>query len=328
MTPHQTFRDELTIRVVGGRGGNGAAHFARFKYKPKGGPDGGDGGDGGSVFLLADSSLEGLEHIFPSRPLIAEAGRDGSGAKKAGKRGADLEVTVPLGTRVFDKEGHFQMGELIKAGQRIRVAAGGKGGRGNLKLATSRNRTPRFAEEGRAGEERALHLVFRVFAPVAVISDPRSDFSLVRGLMGGRVSAPHRFFQRPRCLAAQFGVHPLRAVVLPMSLERAVEFHFLHHLHYARRAIINAFGWEGNEHFDAIYPSFIKSIQTLELLSLESLTFVAGEDPGLPYEVKMEDKRLAVDFVRVPAGVDSSPAFWEWAEEALAKALLGTPSSP
>lgn len=322
MTPHPDFCDEMVLHVAGGTGGDGAVHFARFKYKPKGGPDGGDGGDGGSVFLVGDPSLEGLEHISSSRSLAGESGGNGAGAKKAGKRGADLVLPVPLGTRVFHEPDRLLMVELTDAGQRVRLVAGGKGGRGNARFATARNKAPRFAEEGKPGEEGTSRLVYRVYAPLALICDPRGEFSLARGLMGRELSAPHRFFQRPRCLAAKFGFHPLRAAVLPMSLERAVQFHFLHHLYYAQRAIINAAGSEGNPHFDAIYPSFIKAIQKPPAPSLTSLIFLAREDPGLPYEVEMEGQKLAVRFLEVPRGVTAFDEFWQWAEAALTGVLL------
>jgi len=140
--------------------------------------------------------------------------------------------------------------------------------------------------------------------------------------MGGQLPAPHRFFQRPRCLAGEIGFHPVRAALLPISLERAVEFHFLAHLHYAERVVINALGYEENEHFDAIYPSFIKAVQKLSCPSLARVCFLAREDPGLPYEVELERQKLSVRFLEAPPGMSTFDQFWQWGEGALREVFL------
>jgi GTP-binding protein len=171
------FLDETTIHVRAGRGGNGCVAFRREKFVPRGGPSGGDGGDGGSVWLVGDPSRNTLYHLKFASLYAAERGRHGEGSNKTGKSGGDLEVQVPLGTVVYDAETGEQVGELLEGGERLRVAAGGHGGRGNARFATSTNQAPRRCEPGREGEERRLRLELKLLADVGVIGLPNAGKS-------------------------------------------------------------------------------------------------------------------------------------------------------
>ncbi|HKH47847.1 MAG TPA: GTPase ObgE [Thermoanaerobaculia bacterium] len=171
------FLDEATIHVRGGKGGNGCLAFRREKYVPLGGPSGGDGGHGGSVFLVGQQSRNTLYHLQFHSLYPADRGRHGEGSNRTGKEGDDLEIQVPLGTVVFDRDTGEQLGEVLEDGQRLLVAAGGRGGRGNARFATATNQAPRRADPGTEGEERFLRLELKLLADVGVVGLPNAGKS-------------------------------------------------------------------------------------------------------------------------------------------------------
>ncbi len=171
------FVDEAIIKVEAGDGGNGCVSFRREKYIPKGGPDGGDGGDGGSVWLVGDEGLNTLVDFRHQRLHRAERGQNGMGRQMTGRKGADLEIRVPVGTLVKDQETGEVMGEVLSHGQRLLVARGGKHGLGNIHFKSSTNRAPRQATSGTPGEKRTLALELRVLADVGLLGLPNAGKS-------------------------------------------------------------------------------------------------------------------------------------------------------
>lgn len=171
------FVDETAIRVQAGSGGSGALSFRREKYIERGGPDGGDGGHGGSVWLIADSAMNTLADFRVARRFRAADGKPGAGRNKTGKSGADLDVSVPCGTLVRDVDTGELLCDLIVAGQRQKVAAGGHGGLGNTRFKSSVNRAPRKTTSGTAGEARHLGLELRVLADVGLLGMPNAGKS-------------------------------------------------------------------------------------------------------------------------------------------------------
>ncbi len=168
--------DKASICVVGGRGGDGAVSFRREKYIPKGGPDGGDGAPGGDVVLVASRQLSDLSHFRHKHHFRAPAGGSGRGASKRGADGGTLEVAVPVGTEVSDQSGEL-IGDLVVEGQRLLVARGGEGGRGNACFRSSTRQAPRFAERGLSGDELWLTLSLKLLADVGLVGLPNAGKS-------------------------------------------------------------------------------------------------------------------------------------------------------
>jgi GTP-binding protein len=166
------FIDEAIIYAQSGAGGDGVAAFRREKYVPKGGPSGGDGGKGGDVVLVADRSVKTLVDFRYHPHVKAERGRHGEGSLRKGADGADAVVHVPPGTVVYDAETNELFADLVNDGDRVIVAKGGRGGRGNPHFTSPTHRAPSFAEKGEPGESRTLKIVLKLLADVGVIGFP------------------------------------------------------------------------------------------------------------------------------------------------------------
>ena len=180
------FHDRARIHVRAGRGGDGGLTFRREKFVPKGGPDGGDGGRGGDVVLVADAGLRDLSGFRAKKRFAAERGGNGRGTRKHGADGADVELTVPVGTQVFASDGSL-VSDLATPDVRLVVARGGVGGRGNSRFATPTRQTPRFAETGLSGEELELDLQLKLLADAALAGLPNAGkSSLLRRLSNAR----------------------------------------------------------------------------------------------------------------------------------------------
>ncbi len=171
------FLDEAKISIQAGRGGNGMMHFHREKFVTRGGPDGGDGGHGGSVYLEVDRKLNTLYRFRNVHSFHAEDGAKGGTLNKTGKSGADAIIAVPPGTMVHELPEGRLLGDLVEDGQRMRVARGGRGGRGNPHFASASNQTPQVAEKGAPGEEKELHLELRLIADIGLVGAPNTGKS-------------------------------------------------------------------------------------------------------------------------------------------------------
>ncbi|MCL4142267.1 UNVERIFIED_CONTAM: hypothetical protein GTU68_010846 [Idotea baltica] len=171
------FRDETNIDVFAGKGGDGLVSFRRELSAPRGGPDGGDGGDGGSVILLATDRESSLLRVGRQFRYAAEKGRPGATKKCSGRFGEDVVIEVPVGTQVFDRERGNMLFDLTQDGERLVVAKGGRGGRGNIHFATSVRQVPRKATKGTEGEARSLRLELKMFADVGLVGLPNAGKS-------------------------------------------------------------------------------------------------------------------------------------------------------
>ncbi len=171
------FVDEARIRVAAGKGGRGCVSFRREKFVPFGGPDGGDGGDGGSVTLRARDGINTLADFRIVRTFRAENGQPGGGRDMTGRGGEDTTIDVPVGSIVRDSDTGEQLGDLARAGMELLVARGGKGGWGNQRFKSSKNRSPRNCGPGLPGEARELELELKVIADVGLLGLPNAGKS-------------------------------------------------------------------------------------------------------------------------------------------------------
>ena len=171
------FVDEARIKVQAGNGGRGCVSFRREKFVPFGGPDGGDGGDGGSITLRALNGINTLADFRIVRTFRADNGQPGGGRDMTGRGGGDSVISVPAGTVVRDSETKEVLGDLTTAGMELLVAKGGKGGWGNQRFKSSKNRSPRQFGPGLPGEARELELELKVIADVGLLGLPNAGKS-------------------------------------------------------------------------------------------------------------------------------------------------------
>ncbi|MGI9308460.1 MAG: Obg family GTPase CgtA [Gammaproteobacteria bacterium] len=237
------FVDEATLRARGGNGGNGCVSFRREKYIPRGGPDGGDGGDGGSVYLRGCSDINTLADFRVTRKFQAPHGEAGQRRNRTGKSGEDLLVDVPCGTRVVADETGEIIGEVLEHDERLLVAGGGEGGKGNTRFKTSTNRAPRRATQGTPGENLGLKLELTVLADVGLLGMPNAGKStLIRAVSGARPKVADYPFTTLHPNLGVVRVEDHRSFVMadiPGLIEGAAEgaglgIHFLKHLNRTR----------------------------------------------------------------------------------------------
>ena len=239
----KSFPDEVDITVRAGNGGPGCVSFLRARFQPIGRPDGGHGGDGGDVILETSPRLRTLADFRRRRVFQAENGKRGQRQDRHGKSGETLIIHVPMGTRVFTAEGRLWR-DLVIPGERLVVAKGGRGGKGNAHFTSSRMRSPRFSQPGEPGQERQIHLELQILADVGLVGAPNAGkTSLLKALTASRARVGAFPFTT---LTPQLGVlwphddrDPLILAEIPgliagASLGKGLGHRFLRHLQRTR----------------------------------------------------------------------------------------------
>ena len=251
------FVDHAELDARAGDGGRGAVSFRREKYVPLGGPDGGDGGRGGDVVVVGTPELATLISLQHRSLLASGHGEAGRTKNRHGRRGPVLEVPVPLGTEIWDDAAGVRLGDVVAPGQRLCVARGGEGGRGNARFATSTRQAPRFAERGEPGEERRLRLELRVLADVGFAGMPNAGKSTLLGALSAARPkvAPYAF----TTLEPQLGVlrsgdreavlADIPGLIEGASLGRGLGSEFLRHISRCRLIclVVDGAGSEGRD---------------------------------------------------------------------------------
>lgn len=166
------FIDEVKMKLVAGKGGDGCTSFRREKYVPMGGPDGGSGGKGGDIVFLVDDSLTTLIDLKFHKIMKADKGENGKGKNMRGKNALDVVIKVPAGTTIYDEDTGLVLADLTKNGESFIVAHGGRGGRGNTAFATHEKPAPSFSELGEPGEIRYIKCELKVIADVGLVGMP------------------------------------------------------------------------------------------------------------------------------------------------------------
>jgi len=236
------FLDEVHITIAAGKGGDGVMHFHREKYVTRGGPDGGDGGPGGDVVLVVDPNLNTLSFFHHQRNFRAEDGARGGTNNRTGKSGADRMLAVPRGTLVRDAASGTVLGDLTDPGQQLRVARGGRGGRGNPHFASPSNQAPYFAEKGEPGEARDLDLELKLIADIGLVGVPnagKSTFLAAATSAHPKIAAYPFTTTEPNLGVATLDDTPLVLADIPGLIEGAhlgvgLGFAFLRHIQRTR----------------------------------------------------------------------------------------------
>ena len=274
------FVDEVDIHIIAGSGGNGCLSFRREKFVPRGGPDGGDGGAGGSVYVTAIATKNTLVDFRYHPEFKARRGQHGQGSNRTGQTAPDLDVSVPVGTLVYDKtDGNQQLlADLAEEGQRVLVARGGRGGRGNARFVSSTNRAPRRTEPGESGEEKILRLELKLIADVGLIGFPNAG----KSTLISRISAA-----RPKIADYPFTTLVPNLGVVSLSDDRSF-------------VVADVPGLiKGAHEGHGLGDRFLRHVErTKVLLHLVDVSGASGRDPvedfdTIQQELKLFDPRLA-----------------------------------
>jgi len=293
------FIDYAKIFVEAGRGGSGCMSFRREKFVPKGGPDGGDGGDGGHVIMQVSANLRTLQDFQMRKHFRAERGQHGKGANKTGHGGGDVVVNVPPGTVIKDAASGEVLADLINLDERLVMARGGRGGRGNARFATSTNQAPRDWEVGELGESRWLILELKLLADVGLVGLPNAGKST---LLSRITAARPKIADYPfTTLTPNLGVVPYKennsfvVADIPGLIEGAHEgrglgIEFLRHIE--RTSVLVVMIDVTSENLAADYETLVHEMESYNPILLQKPRIVALTKMDLVADKKIGEKFL------------------------------------
>lgn len=255
------FIDDVKIKVIAGRGGDGIVAFRREKYVPMGGPAGGNGGKGGSIIFVGDEGKSTLLHLRYNRIIKARNGESGKGKNMFGKDAEDIYINVPVGSVIHDLTNNIIIGDITKQGQEVVVAAGGRGGRGNSAFATSRIPAPEYCEKGLPGEEKEIRVELKVLADVGLVGFPSVGKSTLISVVSAarpKIADYHFTTLSPNLGFVQvpdgrsFVMADLPGLIEGASSGAGLGFQFLRHIERTRVIIhvIDMSGFEGRDPYE------------------------------------------------------------------------------
>src|SRR5947199_449669 len=263
------FIDEAKIRVKAGDGGNGCMAFRREKFVPRGGPSGGDGGHGGDVVMESSERHNTLVHFRFNPEYKAERGRHGEGSNRTGSEGHDVVLKVPVGTILYDADTGERLHDFSRPDERIVIARGGRGGRGNQHFATPTHQAPREHELGRPGEERNYRLELKLLADVGLVGYPNAG----KSTLISRISAA-----RPKIADYPFTTLDPNLGVVQLPNERS----------YVVADIPGLI--EGAHEGKGLGIQFLKHVErTKVLIHLVDVSETSGRDPVSDFEIIMQE---------------------------------------
>lgn len=286
------FLDQVTINVKAGKGGDGMVAFRREKYVPDGGPAGGDGGRGGSIILVVDEGLRTLMDFRFNRHFSATPGENGMSKSMHGRGSEDLYVKVPAGTTVRDKETGNLLGDLLTHGQQLKVAQGGRGGRGNIRFATPRNPAPEISENGEPGQERQIEMELKVLADVGLVGFPSVGKSTLLSIVSKarpKIGAYHFTTLVPNLgmvstkEGRSFVMADLPGLIEGASQGVGLGTQFLRHIERTRVIlhVIDMSGMEGRDPFED-YLLINKELETHNMRLLERPQIIVANKMDMP----------------------------------------------
>lgn len=265
------FVDEVIVEVTAGRGGDGCMAFRREKYIAMGGPFGGNGGKGANVVFRADGGLRTLIDLRYQKHIKGEPGMNGEGKAKNGKNATDTIVKVPVGTTIKDNETGVVIGDLVKEGQEVIVSYGGRGGRGNVTLATRSNPCPSYCERGEPGENRKVKVELRMLADVGLVGLPSVGKSTILSMITNanpKIASYHFTTLSPNLGVVSLNDYSYTVADLPGLIEGASEglglgIKFLKHIERTKviAHVIDMSGSDGRNPYDD-YITIRKELET------------------------------------------------------------------
>lgn len=265
------FVDEVIVEVTAGRGGDGCMAFRREKYIAMGGPFGGNGGKGADVIFKADEGLRTLIDLRYQKHVKGEAGMNGEGKGKNGKNAVNTIVKVPVGTTIKDNETGMVIGDLVKNGEEVIVSYGGRGGRGNITLATRSNPCPSYSERGEPGENRKVKVELRMLADVGLVGLPSVGKSTILSMITNanpKIASYHFTTLSPNLGVVSMNDYSYTVADLPGLIEGASEglglgHKFLKHIERTKviAHVIDMSGSEGRNPYDD-YLTIRKELET------------------------------------------------------------------
>lgn len=305
------FVDKVKIKVKAGDGGHGAIAFRKEKYIDKGGPSGGDGGDGGSIIFKASKGLTTLMDFRFNKIIKAERGSNGASKNMHGRKGGTTIVKVPLGTVVLDAKTNYLIAD-ISDDREVIIAKGGKGGKGNARFATSRNKAPMIAQNGLLGEERELQLELKVLADVGLVGFPsvgKSTFLSVVSSARPEVASYHFTTLSPNLgvvytsSSKSFVLADLPGLIAGAHLGKGLGHEFLRHIERCRVIIhvIDMAASEGRDPYDD-YLQITSELEKYNMRLLERPTVLVANKMDLDgateelakFKQKLNDNNLII----------------------------------